>query len=94
MALSTFAKQQLRFSMGDVAAANEVATLIDTHGAGTLSSRTKTNLRSFFGSRADAAPFITAVEASSALAATDVAKLGRALGNRHVAELVADELLA
>lgn len=94
MALSTFVKQQLWFSMGDVAAANEVATLIDTHGAGTLSSRTKTTLRSFFGSLADAQTFITAVQASSALAATDVAKLGCALGSRKAADLIAAELIA
>lgn len=94
MALSTFAKQQLRFAVGDASIANEVATLIDTHAAGTLSSRTKRALRAFYGSAADAASFITAVQASSALAATDVAKLGCALGSRKAADLIAAELIA
>ena len=94
MALNTYAKQQLRFGMGDTASANEVAALIDTHAAGTLSTRTKFTLRSCFASAADAATFITAVEASSALAATDVAKLGRALGSRKAADLIAAELIA
>ena len=94
MALSTFVKQQMRFALGDIPAANEVATLINTHGAGTLGTRCKQTLRSAFGSSADAKSFITAVEASSALAATDVAKLGATLGSRAAAVAIAAELIA
>lgn len=94
MALGNFVRQQMGFAIGDRGISKEVADLIDTHASGTLSARAKRTLRAFFGSRADAAGFITAVEASSALAATDVAKLGQALGSRKAAALVAAELIA
>ena len=80
--------------MGDIPAANEIATLIDTHAAGTLGGRTKQTLKAFYGCLPDAKSFITAVEASSALAASDVAKLGCALGSRKAADLIAAELIA
>lgn len=92
MALSTAVKQQLRFALGDIPAANEVAALIDTAAAGTLGSRCKRTLRAAFGSSADAKSFITAVEASSALDATDVAKLGATLGSRSAAVAIAAAL--
>lgn len=94
MALHNFVRQQLGFAIGDRGIGKEVADLIDTHAAGTLSQRAKRTLRSLFCSRADANSFITAVEASSALAAHDVAKLGEALNSHKAAALVAAELIA
>jgi hypothetical protein len=93
MAIGTRTREVMAFSMGDRAAAVEVANLIDSHGAGTLSVRTKNVLRAFFGSLADARNFIAAVTGHTALAATDVAKLGQSLRSRKAATVIAAELL-
>ena len=94
MALSAFALEVMRGSLADRVAATELQTLLETHAGGTLSQYTKNILRNFFGSRSDATAFITAVEASTALAATLQAKLGQALGNHSVAAAIEAELVA
>lgn len=94
MALAQNVRQALRNGLGNTSAAEELITLINTHASGTLSQRTKGIVRAAFGSLADAAPFITAVEASSALNATTLAKLGISIGDRNAASLIAAELIA
>jgi hypothetical protein len=94
MALSLYAVTALKNAIGNSAAGQEIVTLLDTHASGTLSARTKRMLKNIFQSRADATSFITAVEARSALAATNVARLGVAIGNRKAAALIAAELVA
>ena len=94
MALANYVREQMSFATGDRQVADEVCDLIDTHGSGTLSQRTKYCLRSTFANAAEANQFITAVEGSSALSAPNVAKLGVALTSRRAADLLAAELIA
>ena len=94
MALNRFAVNVLRQALGDRAAGDEITTLLNTHLSGTLSVRTKRIIKHAYGSRADGTAFITAAEASSALSATNLAKLGQTLGSSKVAALIAAELIA
>jgi hypothetical protein len=45
MALSLYAARALKVAIGNAACGQEIVTLLETHGAGTLSNRTKYALK-------------------------------------------------
>ena len=91
MALSTLARRTLKVALGDDAVGKEIADVIDA-GSGTLSTSAKNHLKFAMCDAVNAAAIATAINAGTAITGPQQAELGVALGNRVVAQEIANAL--
>ena len=87
-------RRRLRQALGTQVAADELADLVDTQAAGTLSEDTKRRIRAAFANRVVGDKFITAVEASSAMDDLTQRHAAIALGSDIFAATIETELTA